>query len=196
MTADTSAIGSAKYTPSILLSINKKIIEWSLENIQGRIVSEDILKREESKVQVVSTEYIGDLDDLDDPILLSQKIEKLLNRLTKEQMEQFEKDVQEGKDVTLKDYLVETEVDYTNKLTDTTVKISNTVNLSGDISIFSTSLLLILATNSEYETCRSGLLTTWFNTTRVIEIITNQYTNVLIPFFQNIVLPYLYMPKI
>ena len=56
---------------------------------------------------------------------------KLQNRtvLTKEQMEQFEKDVQEGKDVTLKDYLVETEVDYTNKLTDTTVKISNTVNL-------------------------------------------------------------------
>lgn len=82
-----------KHLLVILLSINKKIIEWSLENIQGRIVSEDILKREESKVQVVSTEYIGDLDDLDDPILLSQKIEKLLNRLTKEQMEKLEKDV-------------------------------------------------------------------------------------------------------
>lgn len=56
---------------------------------------------------------------------------KLQNRtvLTKEQMEQFEKDVQDGKDVTLNDYLVETEVDYSNRLTDTTVKISNKVNL-------------------------------------------------------------------
>ena len=56
---------------------------------------------------------------------------KLQNRtvLTKEQMKQFEKDVQDGKDVTLNDYLVETEIDYSNKLTDTTVKISNKVTL-------------------------------------------------------------------
>lgn len=56
---------------------------------------------------------------------------KLQNRtvLTKEQMEQFEKDVQEGKDVTLNDYLVETEVDYSNRLTDITVKVSSKVNL-------------------------------------------------------------------
>jgi len=56
---------------------------------------------------------------------------KLQNRtvLTKEQMEQFEKDVQEGKDVTLNDYLIETEVDYSNRLTDTTVKISNKVTI-------------------------------------------------------------------
>jgi len=56
---------------------------------------------------------------------------KLQNRtvLTKEQMEQFERDVEAGKDVTLNDYLVETEVDYTNTLTDATFKISNKVNL-------------------------------------------------------------------
>ena len=56
---------------------------------------------------------------------------KLQNRtvLTKEQMEKFEKDVEEGKDVSLNDYLVETEVDNSNKLTDTTVMISNKVNL-------------------------------------------------------------------
>lgn len=56
---------------------------------------------------------------------------KLQNRtvLTKEQMEQFEKDVEEGKDVTLNDYLVETEVDYSTRLTDATVKISSKVNL-------------------------------------------------------------------
>lgn len=55
---------------------------------------------------------------------------KLQNRtvLTKEQMEQFEKDVNEGKDVTLEDYFVETEVDYTNKLTDVTVNVSSKVN--------------------------------------------------------------------
>ena len=56
---------------------------------------------------------------------------KLQNRtvLTKEKMEQFEKDVQEGKNVTLNDYLVETQIDYSNRLTDTTVKISNKVTL-------------------------------------------------------------------
>lgn len=55
---------------------------------------------------------------------------KLQNRtvLTKEQMEQFEKDVNDGKDVTLEDYFVETEVDYTNKLTDVTVNVSSKVN--------------------------------------------------------------------
>lgn len=55
---------------------------------------------------------------------------KLQNRtvLTKEQMEQFEKDVAEGKDVTLRDYLLETEVDYSNNLTDVTVKVSSKVN--------------------------------------------------------------------
>ncbi len=55
---------------------------------------------------------------------------KLQNRtvLTKEQMEQFEKDVNDGKDVTLNDYLVETEVDYTTKLTSVTVKFCDKVN--------------------------------------------------------------------
>lgn len=55
---------------------------------------------------------------------------KLQNRtvLTKEQMERFEKDVNDGKDVTLEDYFVETEVDYTNKLTDVTVNVSSKVN--------------------------------------------------------------------
>ena len=55
---------------------------------------------------------------------------KLQNRtvLTKEQMEQFELDVQAGKDVTLNDYLVETQVDYSNNLTNVTVKVSNKVS--------------------------------------------------------------------
>lgn len=55
---------------------------------------------------------------------------KLQNRtvLTKEQMEKFEQDVNEGKDVDLNDYLIETETDYSNQLTDATVKISTKVN--------------------------------------------------------------------
>ena len=55
---------------------------------------------------------------------------KLQNRtiLTKEQMEKFEQDVNDGKNVDLNDYLVETEKDYTNNLTNTTIKVSNTVN--------------------------------------------------------------------
>ncbi len=55
---------------------------------------------------------------------------KLQNRtvLTKEQMEKFEQDVNEGKDVDLNDYLIETETDYSNQLTDATVKVSTKVN--------------------------------------------------------------------
>ena len=55
---------------------------------------------------------------------------KLQNRavLTKEQMEQFETDVNEGKDVTLNDYLIDNHVDYLNKLTNITVKVNNRVN--------------------------------------------------------------------
>ena len=55
---------------------------------------------------------------------------KLQNRavLTKEQMEQFETDVNEGKDVTLNDYLIDSHVDYSNKLTNITVKVNNKVN--------------------------------------------------------------------
>lgn len=48
--------------------------------------------------------------------------------LTKEQIEQFEKDVKEGKDVTLNEYMIDSEIDYSTKLTDTTVKISSKVN--------------------------------------------------------------------
>lgn len=82
-----------KHLLVVLLSINKRIIEWSLENLQGKCTAKDILQQEESKIQVVSTEYIGDLDDLDDPISVSQKIEKLLERLSDEQREKLEKDV-------------------------------------------------------------------------------------------------------
>lgn len=48
--------------------------------------------------------------------------------LTKESMEQFEKDVSEGKDVSIEDYVVSTSTDYTTKLTRTTNKVSIKVN--------------------------------------------------------------------
>ena len=54
---------------------------------------------------------------------------KLQNRmvLTSEQMKQFEIDVNSGKDVTLNDYLVDEQIDYSNKLTNITVKVNNKV---------------------------------------------------------------------
>lgn len=48
--------------------------------------------------------------------------------LTEEEIKQFEKDVSEGKDVDITDYLKDKEVDYTNTLTRSTVKISTKVN--------------------------------------------------------------------
>ena len=48
--------------------------------------------------------------------------------LTEEEIKQFEQDLKEGKDVDIKDYLSNKKIDYTNKLTKTTVKVSNKVN--------------------------------------------------------------------
>ena len=48
--------------------------------------------------------------------------------LTNEKMKQFEKDVSEGKDVTLEDYVVSTTKDYTNTLTRETNKVSLKIN--------------------------------------------------------------------
>lgn len=48
--------------------------------------------------------------------------------LTTESMKQFEKDVSEGKDVTIEDYVVNTSIDYTTRLTRNTNKISTNVN--------------------------------------------------------------------
>ena len=48
--------------------------------------------------------------------------------LTKEAMEKFEKDISEGKDVSIEDYVVNTSTDYTTKLTRGTNKVSVKVN--------------------------------------------------------------------
>ena len=48
--------------------------------------------------------------------------------MTNESMAQFEKDIADGKDVTLEDYVVTTEKDYTSNLTRTTNKVSVKVN--------------------------------------------------------------------
>lgn len=48
--------------------------------------------------------------------------------LTEEEIKQFESDIKEGKDVDITDYLKDKEVDYTNTLTKTTVKVSTKIN--------------------------------------------------------------------
>ena len=48
--------------------------------------------------------------------------------LTEEEIKQFEQDLKEGKEVDIKDYLNSNKVDYTNKLTRTTVKVSTKIN--------------------------------------------------------------------
>lgn len=48
--------------------------------------------------------------------------------LTEEAILQFEKDVKEGKDIDINNYLLNTNVDYSNKLTDTTSNISIKLN--------------------------------------------------------------------
>ena len=55
---------------------------------------------------------------------------KLQNKkiLTESEMLKFENDVREGKDVTLEDYLSNTNVDYSNNLTKTTSNISIKLN--------------------------------------------------------------------
>lgn len=48
--------------------------------------------------------------------------------MTNESISRFEKDLAEGKDVTMEDYVVSTEKDYTSVLTRTTNKVSIKVN--------------------------------------------------------------------
>ena len=48
--------------------------------------------------------------------------------LTQTQMEQFEADINEGKDVDLNQYLKETTIDYSNKITRTTTEASIKLN--------------------------------------------------------------------
>ena len=45
--------------------------------------------------------------------------------LTNEKIKEFEKDVNEGKDIDIKEYLVDPEADYTNSLTNLVYSISN-----------------------------------------------------------------------
>jgi len=55
---------------------------------------------------------------------------KLQNRkiLTEKEMEKFENDIKEGKEVDIKDYLNSTNIDYSNKLTRTTSNINLKLN--------------------------------------------------------------------
>ncbi len=48
--------------------------------------------------------------------------------LTEEQMKKFEEDVKNGSEVDLKDYTVETRIDYTNKFTDLVSNTSMSIN--------------------------------------------------------------------
>lgn len=48
--------------------------------------------------------------------------------LTQEQIEQFEKDVKQGRDIDINDYMTDSTVDYSNKLTKATTKISLGIN--------------------------------------------------------------------
>lgn len=48
--------------------------------------------------------------------------------MTNESMQKFEEDVKEGKDVSIEDYVVSSEKDYTTTLTRTTNKVSTSVN--------------------------------------------------------------------
>lgn len=48
--------------------------------------------------------------------------------LTEEQMKKFEEDVKNGSEVDIKDYTVETRIDYTNKFTDLVSNTSMSIN--------------------------------------------------------------------
>lgn len=63
--------------------------------------------------------------------------------LTKDAISAFEKDVKEGKDIDLEDYLTDAALDYSNKLTRTTVKTS--IKLNDYLKSFLTDGLKVLA---------------------------------------------------
>ncbi len=62
--------------------------------------------------------------------------------LTKEKIEQFEKDVKEGKDIKIENYMETVKTDYNNKATKIGIKMSNTIKkwvkggIEGTMSFF------------------------------------------------------------
>lgn len=50
------------------------------------------------------------------------------SNLTEEQIKRFEEDVKEGRDIDINEYTADTSVDYSNKLTKTTTKVSLEIN--------------------------------------------------------------------
>ncbi len=50
------------------------------------------------------------------------------NILTEKQIKEFEKDVKDGKDIKIEDYIEKTKIDYGNKASDMGKYVSNTIN--------------------------------------------------------------------
>ena len=50
------------------------------------------------------------------------------NILTEKQIKEFEKDVKNGKDIKIEDYIEKTKIDYSNKASDLGKNLSNTIN--------------------------------------------------------------------
>lgn len=78
---------------AIMLMMNKVILEWSLENLLGKTVIDDIAVQEDSKAQVVFTEDLNYGNGLESTNFAFIRTKKILDRLSKEHREQLERDV-------------------------------------------------------------------------------------------------------
>ena len=77
----------------IVILINKKIVEWSLENIQGKCFFDEIRYQEKSKMQVVSVENLEEIYGFENTHMSFVRTKKLLNKLSKEKRELLEKEL-------------------------------------------------------------------------------------------------------
>lgn len=88
-----------KQALATILMVNKVILEWSLENLLGRTVVEDISEQEDTKTLVVVTEDLDYGNGLESTNFVFIRTQKLLDRLSKEHRELLEREVLSVNDI-------------------------------------------------------------------------------------------------
>lgn len=81
----------------MLVMMNKAIIDWSLEHLLGKNITDNVLDQENFKVQVVATEDLG--YGIENTSFSFIRTKKLLDSLSKEHRELLEKEVLSINDV-------------------------------------------------------------------------------------------------
>lgn len=78
---------------TILVLMNKRLIEWSLENIQGKYNIDDMSGQEKNRIQVVAIEDLGKNYGMENTNFYFIRTKDIFDKLSKYQRDLLEKEV-------------------------------------------------------------------------------------------------------